>query len=103
MNYRDSDGVIAPVPIRQVAPLYSDEARKAKYSGAVKITFVVGLDGTPERIEVTKRMGLGLDEVTVTARYESGNSSRGRRTVRRCRWRPNLLLLFGCGVLDIPG
>lgn len=37
VTYRASDGVRAPVVIRQVAPLFTEEAMKAKFEGTVKV------------------------------------------------------------------
>ena len=56
--YRALDGVTPPVVIRQVAPLYAGEGRKAWLSGTVKVTFVVDLERKPERIHIAKRVGL---------------------------------------------
>jgi len=43
-------------------PLYSDEARKAKYQGTVVLQVVVLADGRPGNINVVKGPGLGLEE-----------------------------------------
>lgn len=76
ITYRASDGVRAPVVIRQVAPLFTEEAMKAKFEGTVKVAFVVGLDGKPDRMEVTQGLGLGQDEAVIAAlrewRFEPG-------------------------------
>lgn len=76
VTFRASDGVRSPVVIRQVAPLFADEAMKAKFTGTVKVSFVVGLDGKPDRMEVTQRLGLGQDEAAIAAlrewRFEPG-------------------------------
>ncbi len=76
VTYRASDGVSGPVVIRQVAPLFAEEAMKAKFTGTVKVAFVVGLDGKPDRMEVTQRLGLGQDEAVIAAlrewRFEPG-------------------------------
>jgi TonB family protein len=59
-----------------VAPLFAEEAMKAKFTGTVKVSFVVGLDGKPDRMEVTQRLGLGQDEAVIAAlrewRFEPG-------------------------------
>jgi protein TonB len=43
-------------------PLYSDEARKAKLQGRVTMRVRVGADGRVRDIQVTRGIGLGLDE-----------------------------------------
>ena len=60
----------------------------------MKLTFVVGLKGKPERIYIAKRVGLGLDEVAIAAGKEG-------RTVRRCGKRLNFRLLFSCGITGL--
>ena len=46
-------------------PPYSEEARKAKYSGVVLVEAVVTVDGRVMRPRVERSPGLGLDETTV--------------------------------------
>jgi protein TonB len=48
-------------------PLYSDEARKAKLQGSVTMRVLVGADGRAKEVEVTRGVGLGLDENAVRA------------------------------------
>src|SRR5439155_7613078 len=48
-------------------PLYSDEARQAKMQGQVTMRVLVGLDGRARDIQVTRGIGLGLDENAVRA------------------------------------
>ncbi len=48
-------------------PLYSDEARKAKYQGAVLIQLVILPDGRGTDFRVVKGPGLGLDEKALEA------------------------------------
>jgi periplasmic protein TonB len=43
-------------------PLYSDEARKAKLQGQVTMRVLVGADGRAKAVQVTRGIGLGLDE-----------------------------------------
>src|SRR5712692_3269792 len=46
-------------------PLYSDEARKAKYQGTVVLQVVITPDGRATNIQVVKGPGLGLEERAV--------------------------------------
>ena len=61
------NGVTAPVPIVHPDPEYSEEARKAKYSGEVMLSIVVSVDGKAEEIKVIKSLGMGLDEKAIEA------------------------------------
>jgi len=65
--YRIGGGVSAPVPIYQPEPEYSEEARKAKWQGTVVLALVVDEMGRAVRIQVTKSLGLGLDQKAVEA------------------------------------
>jgi len=49
------------------SPLYSDEARKAKYQGTVVLQVVVTADGRATNIQVVKGPGMGLEEKAVEA------------------------------------
>jgi len=60
-----------------VEPEYSDEARKAKYSGTVLLSIVVDERGIPRDIRVVRPLGLGLDEKAIEA-------------VRHWRFRPGM-------------
>jgi TonB family protein len=65
--YRIGGGVSAPRAIYDPDPEYSDEARKAKYQGVVVLWVVVGADGTPKDIRISRSLGMGLDERAVEA------------------------------------
>ena len=75
--FRVGGDVSAPVLISKVEPEYSEEARKAKFSGAVLLSLVVGADGIPRQIHVVRQLGLGLDEKAIEA-------------VMRWRFRPGM-------------
>jgi periplasmic protein TonB len=60
-------GVSAPKPVYSPDPEYSEEARKAKYQGVCVLWLVVGPDGRPRDIKVTRTLGLGLDEKAIEA------------------------------------
>ena len=61
------NGVSQPQLISKVDPQYSEEARKAKYNGSVTLSVVVGTDGRAEDIQVTRGLGMGLDEKAIEA------------------------------------
>jgi TonB family protein len=65
--YRVGGGVSAPRAIFSPDPEYSEEARKAKYQGTVVLYVVVGADGRPHDLRVTRSLGLGLDEKAIEA------------------------------------
>lgn len=73
--YRIGVDVSSPILISKVEPEYSDEARKAKYSGKVLLSVVVNERGIPTEIRVIQPLGLGLDEKAIEA-------------VQRWRFRP---------------
>jgi TonB family protein len=73
--YRIGGEVAAPVLISKAEPEYSEEARRAKYSGSVLLTIVVDQNGVPRDIRVVRPLGLGLDEKAIEA-------------VRKWRFRP---------------
>jgi TonB family protein len=65
--YRIGGDVSAPVLIDKIEPEYSEEARKAKYSGTVLLSIVVDQNGLPRDIHVIRPLGLGLDEKAIEA------------------------------------
>jgi protein TonB len=65
--YRAGGGVSNPVPILHPEPQYSEEARKAKWQGAVMLSLVVDENGKPIDIKVIRPLGLGLDEKAIEA------------------------------------
>lgn len=44
---------------------YTEEARQARRGGVCVLSFVIGVDGKPANIVVTKRLGMGLDEKAI--------------------------------------
>jgi TonB family protein len=71
-------GQSAPIPIFSPEAEYADEARKAKFQGTVTLTVQVEPSGQVTNINVTRRLGLGLDEKAVEA-------------VRRWRFKPGTM------------
>jgi periplasmic protein TonB len=65
--FRVGGGVSAPKAIYSPDPEYSEEARKAKYQGVCVLWMVVGPDGRPRDIKVSRSLGLGLDEKAIDA------------------------------------
>jgi TonB family protein len=65
--YRAGSGVSNPVPTYRPEPKYSEEARKAKWQGAVLLSLVVDATGTPTSIKIVRPLGLGLDEKAIEA------------------------------------
>jgi TonB family protein len=65
--YRIGGDVSAPQIVSKIEPEYSEEARKAKYSGSVLLAIVVDEHGLPRDIRVIRPLGLGLDEKAIEA------------------------------------
>jgi periplasmic protein TonB len=65
--FRVGGGVSAPVVLYKVDPEYSEEARKAKYSGTVVLQLIVDSSGKARDIRVVRSLGLGLDEKAIEA------------------------------------
>ncbi len=63
--YSIGGDVSGPIAIYKPEPMYSEEARKAKYQGTVVLWIVVGADGSVSNVRVVKPLGLGLDEKAV--------------------------------------
>jgi TonB family protein len=66
-TYRVGGGVSAPTVLVKVDPEYSEEARKAKYSGSVLLDIIVDTEGKARDIRVAKSLGMGLDEKAIEA------------------------------------
>lgn len=65
--FRVGNGVSAPRALETPDPEYSEEARKAKYQGAVVLWLIVGPDGKPRDIQVARPLGMGLDQKAIEA------------------------------------
>ena len=61
------NGVSAPKALETPDPEYSEEARKAKYQGVVVLWLIVGPDGKPRDIRVSRPLGMGLDQKAIEA------------------------------------
>jgi periplasmic protein TonB len=56
-----------PVLVSQVDPEFSEEARKAKFSGNVEVYLWVDEQGNPSHVKVVRGVGMGLDEKAIEA------------------------------------
>src|SRR5260370_41576571 len=65
--YGPGGGVSAPTVRYKIEPEYSEEARKAKYSGTVLLLIEVDASGRARNVSVTKGIGLGLYEKALGA------------------------------------
>lgn len=63
--YSPGNGVTNPTIVTQTEPEYSEDARKAHLTGFVMLSIVVGTNGKAGNIEVTKSLGMGLDEKAI--------------------------------------
>jgi protein TonB len=64
---RIGNGVSAPTLLFSPEPEYSEEARKAKFQGTVRLALVVDANGNPTQIKVITPLGLGLDQKAIEA------------------------------------
>jgi protein TonB len=65
--YHIGGSVHAPTVLTSVDPEFSEEARKAKFSGNVLIYLIVDEHGNPTHVRVERGIGMGLDERAVDA------------------------------------
>jgi TonB family protein len=63
--FRPGPDITAPFVIGKAMPAYTEEAGLAKLEGGVLLSLVVSADGKPRDIQVTRPLGLGLDESAV--------------------------------------
>lgn len=75
--YDVGGNVTGPVAIYDPDPQYSEEARKAKYSGTVLVEIIVDAQGNVRDAQVVRPLGLGLDEKAL-------------ETVRTWKFKPGL-------------
>ncbi len=66
---RPGDGVTAPSIVKEVKPVYTDDAKRERIQGTVGMDVVVLADGTVDDVKVTKSLDVkyGLDEQAVRA------------------------------------
>lgn len=73
--YRPGSGIEPPTLVREVKPLYTDEARRTRTTGEVVLEIVVRSDGAVGEVRVLDGLGHGLDQRAIDA-------------VRQWRFRP---------------
>ncbi len=65
--YGPGSGIAPPRLLREVAPDYTDRARRAGLQGEVLLTMVVTAEGLVTDVQVRRGLGSGLDERAVAA------------------------------------
>lgn len=65
--YHVGHGITAPKAVFAPDPKYDKQARKGKHQGTCVLSMIVGPDGLPRDIRVTRAIGKGLDEKAVEA------------------------------------
>lgn len=65
--YKVGGKVSAPRPVYAPDPEYSEQGREAQLQGVCVLSMVVGTDGKPHDVQITRSLGLGLDEKAVEA------------------------------------
>ena len=65
--YHVGGDVKPPKLIHSVYPEFSEEARRAKFSGTVEVHLIIDENGNPTHVQVAKSAGMGLDEEAVKA------------------------------------
>jgi protein TonB len=65
--YRPGSGIDAPRLIREVRPVYTDEARRRGIEGVVVLEVIVTQSGSVDRIRVVRGLGAGLDQNAIAA------------------------------------
>jgi len=65
--YNIGGGVLPPKAIYSPDPEYTEEARKARYQGTCVLWLIVGPDGKPRDLRVSRTLGMGLDQKAIEA------------------------------------
>jgi TonB family protein len=65
--YRIGNGVTPPMLLSKVEPVYTEEARIARYQGTVVVYAEVGQDGMARNLRIIRGLGLGLNEKAIEA------------------------------------
>jgi bla regulator protein blaR1 len=65
--YHVGGDVSAPQLIFAPDPEYTEKARRAKYQGICVLALIVDEEGNPQRVQVVRHLGMGLDKKAVEA------------------------------------
>jgi|SRR5476649_244617 len=65
--YHLGGDVHPPVLIHHVDPQFSEQARRARFSGQVQVYLWVDTEGIPSHLRVVRGVGMGLDEEAIKA------------------------------------
>jgi TonB family protein len=65
--YHVGGGVAAPQLVSAPDPEFSDEARRTNFQGVCVVSLIVDAQGNPQRVQVVRHLGMGLDEKAVEA------------------------------------
>jgi TonB family protein len=61
---------VGPILVKDVKPIYTAEALRLKIQGSVMLEAIVGTDGIPRSVRVTRSLDQGLDAAAVAAAGE---------------------------------
>jgi bla regulator protein blaR1 len=65
--YHIGGDVSAPKLVFAADPVFTEEAKRAKYQGVCVIALIVDTEGNPQRVQVVRHLGMGLDKKAVEA------------------------------------
>ena len=65
--YHVGGDVSAPKLVYAPDPEFTEKARRAKYQGVCVIAVIIDAQGNPERVQVVRHLGMGLDKKAVEA------------------------------------
>jgi TonB family protein len=66
-SFGTGGGITPPVAIYRPDPEFSEQARKARYSGTVWLSVLIDAEGRVRDIHVIRSLGMGLDEKAIEA------------------------------------
>ena len=95
-SFGTGGGITPPVAIYRPDPEFSEQARKARYSGTVLLSIIIDTDGRARDIHVVRNLGMGLDEKAIEAvtrwKFKPGMKN-GRPVAMRATVQMNFTLL----------
>ena len=92
---RSAEASAPPSRLSGLEPGYSEEARVAKWQGAVLLQVVIDESGVPQDIQVVRPLGLGLDQKAIEA-VQKWRFKPGTRTGSRYLSPPTWRSTFAC-------